>query len=242
MVGNKNNKDMKSRIQSILLACMALFCVSLASCTDDTLIEVSEKQEGQFFELTVDSSSPASRLELGQDGLSTQWEPGDRLVLIDKARKLAPIFLNCTLTEKSDEATFVSESGVPSGDYYVIYNYNEQLVYGHKGFQSVDKINTDDDLVLWSELNVAEGVSSATVELIHLYAKVRVELQNIPENNVGDSGIKVGMYSSKKGFPIYKQFTNDGLVDVEYGVNPKSMSYYSENTYFQSNRKLHNIP
>ena len=231
---------MKSRIQSILLACMALFCVSLASCTDDTLIEVSEKQEGQFFELTVNSSSPASRLELGQDGLSTQWEPGDRLVLIDKARKLAPIFLNCTLTEKSDEATFVSESGVPSGDYYVIYNYNEQLVYGHKRLQSIDNINKHDDLMLWNELTIEEGSSSAAVELKHLYAKVRIVLKNVPSDFDGG---QIGMYSSQKGFPVYKLFTSNGLVDAEYGYNPNSMNnWYGTNSYFASNRKLHNIP
>ena len=167
--------NMKSRIQSIMLACVALASAFFVSCSDDALVEEASRNYGdQPFELKVTQSGPNSRLELGQDGLTTQWEPGDKLVLIDKTRKLAPIFLNCTLEEKASTATFMSESGVPAGDYWVIYNYNENLAYGHKGFQSVEDINSHDDLVLWADLNIAEGSSSASVELKHLYAKIRV--------------------------------------------------------------------
>lgn len=231
---------MKIKFQSMMLACVALMGVFATSCTDDALVEASRNYGDQPFELTVSQSGSDSRLALEQDGLTTMWEPGDKLVLVDKTRTLAPIYLNCTLEEKAATATFMSESGVPAGDYYVIYNYNENLAYGHKGFQSVDDINSHDDLVLWAELNIAEGVSSATVELKHLYAKVRVELQNAPEDPAM-MGFQIGMYSSKKGFPVFKQFTSTGLVDAEYGYNPNSMNYNSNYTYFPSSRKFHNI-
>lgn len=223
-----------------MLACVALMGVFAASCTDDALMEASSNYGDQPFELTVSQSGPDSRLELGSDGLTTMWEPGDKLVLVDKTRSLAPIYLTCKLEEKASTATFVSESGVPAGNYYVIYNYNENLAYGHKGFQSVDDINSHDDLVLWADLNIAEGVSQASVELQHLYAKVRVVLENVPDNFF--SSLRIGMYSSKKGFPVFKQFTNTGLVDAEYGINPNSMYYNGNYTYFPSNRKFHNIP
>lgn len=234
---------MKLRIQSIKMACFALFCALFASCDDDALVEASQKYMGKF-ELTVTQANPESRLELGQDGLTTQWEPGDKLVLVDKTRTLAPIFLNCTLKEKSNTATFIAENGVPAGDYYVIYNYNENLAYGHKGFQSVDNINMNDDLVLWNELKIQEGDDNASISLQHLYAKVRVELKNMPNSEMNDGmgkGFTIGVYSSKKGFPAYKQFTSIGLVDAEYGYNPNSMSYMNNYTYFPSNRKYHNI-
>ena len=230
---------MKSKIQSIMLACVALTGAFFASCSDDALMEEASCNYGdQPFELKVTQAGPNSRLELGPDGLTTMWEPGDKLVLIDKERKLAPIYLNCTLEEKASSATFASESGVLAGEYYVIYNYNENLAYGHKGFQSLDNLNANDDLVLWNELNIAEGSSSASVELKHLYAKVRVVLENA-ENLY--QGVTIGMYSSKKGFPMYMQFAKDSLVNAEYGINPNSMNYTGNYTYFPSERKYHNI-
>lgn len=228
---------MKSRIQSIMLACVALTGAFMASCTDDALMEASEKYAGRPFELTVSQSAPDSRLALGQNGLFTEWEPGDKLVLVDKAGGKAPIYLTCTLSENASKAKFASESGVPSGDYYVIYNYNEDLAYTHKQFQSIEQINADDDLVLWAELNVPENTYSANVTLQHLYAKFTVELTGVPD---GLYNFHIGMYSSKKGFPVYQKFTSTGLVNAEYGIDPNSM-YSSNYTYFASNRKYHNI-
>lgn len=230
---------MKSRIQSMMKTYVALLCVAFASCTDDALVETSQKYAGKF-ELTVTQDNPDSRLALNQDGLTTQWEPGDKLVLVDKTRTLAPIFLNCTLDEPASSATFMAESGVPAGDYYVIYNYNENLVYGHKMFQSVDDINSHDDLVLWNELKILEGEDHASISLQHLYAKIRVELKNV--SGASGTGYHIGMYSSKRGFPVYKQFTGNGLVDAEYGVNTNSMTGVYNSTYIPSNRKYHNIP
>ncbi|MBR5542151.1 MAG: hypothetical protein IKU64_07335 [Bacteroides sp.] len=233
---------MKSRIKSMLLACVALTGAFFASCTDDALMEASENYAGRPFELTVQQSSNGSRLALGgENQLETVWEPGDQLVLVNKAGGKAPIYLTCTLAEgeTASSAKFTSESGVPSGDYYVIYNYNEDMVYSYKQFQTVDQINEKDELVLWANLNIPENTYSANVDLKHLYAMIRVELINMPENKPWD-GYQIGVYSSKKGFPMYRLFTNTAIVDAEYGPDPNSMYSYNY-TYFASNRKYHNI-
>lgn len=230
---------MKTRIQSILLACLALMGLIVTSCTDTALVEMSDNRgTDRPFTLTVHPSASDSRLALGADGLKTEWEPGDKLVLVDKNRTLAPIYLSCTLTENAESATFVSESGVPAGDYYVIYNYNDNLAYGHKPFQSIQDINDHDDLVLYNELSITEGASTASLSLTHLYAKVKVTLKNIPSDV---SEFQVGMYSSKKGFPVYLNFTSAGLVNAEYGENPNSLNHTSDYTYFPSNRRYHNV-
>lgn len=236
------NQIMKSIIRYSLLLCLALVCGFLASCADDLLVTPTTDTVGQPLELTVSQTTiPATRLELGQDGLTTVWQPRDQLVLVKKDRSSAPIYLNCTLTEPASSATFASESGVPAGDYWVIYNYNENLAYGHHSFSSVDEINEQNKLVLYGELNLTAGTSTASVEMHHLYAQVMVELKNVPDN-VDMSGYTIGMYSSKKGMPIYKQFAANGLVNAEYGVNPNDLNNYNNNsTYFPSDKRWHNI-
>lgn len=234
---------MKSITRYSLLFCLAWICMLFANCADD-IIQNDTTPTGKSFELKVSQSTvPATRLELGQDGLTTRWQPNDKLVLVDKARTKAPIYLTCTLTEPAASATFASESGVPAGDYWVIYNYNENLAYGHQGFSSVDEINTNNKLVLYGELNITEGTSSASVEMKHLYAQVRIQLKNIPNTNGNsNSNYTVGMYSSKKGLPVFKQFTANGLVNAEYGIDPNAMNNGSNtNTYFPSDKKWHNI-
>jgi hypothetical protein len=193
------------------------------------------------FELTVSSQSEAqSRMVLGNDGVTTAWKPGDQLVLVDKSGAKSPIYLDCTLEEgTASKATFVSESGVPAGAYWVIYNYNENLVYGNKTFESISDVNANDDLVLYAELNVVEGTSSASIEMKHLYALIRVVLKNLPNPN-SYHDCYVGMYSTQKGLSKYKQFTSSGLVNADYGYT-YSMSYgYTEN-YHPSDEKIHNM-
>lgn len=235
------NQIMKSITRYSLLLCLACVCGLLASCADDLLVTPTTAPVGQPLELTVSQATiPATRLELGQDWLTTVWQPRDQLVLVKKDRSSAPIYLNCTLTEPASSATFASESGVPAGDYWVIYNYNENLAYGHHGFSSVDEINEQNKLVLYGELNLTAGTSTASVEMHHLYAQVMVELKNVPDNFGYMSGCTVGMYSSKKGMPIYKQFTANGLVNAEYG-NPNDLNYDNNSTYFPSDKRWHNI-
>ena len=225
---------MKKVIQSTMMACLALICMCLASCNDEAIVDMSQSNEmGQPFRLTATQETP-SRLALGQDGLSITWEPGDQLVLVKKDRSIVPIYMNAELDAPAASATFVSETGVPSGEYWVIYNYNDDLAYTHQTFSSIENINNNDKLVLWGELTIVEGASSAEISLQHLYAKVRVELQNVPSSN---TWYKIGMYASKSGFPIFKQFIQTGMIDADYVYNNNSWEY----TYKASRRKYHNI-
>lgn len=221
--------------------CLILISTLFASCADEILLNEPDNLTGQRFELTTTQSAPTTRLELGQDGLTTQWQPNDKLVLVKKDRFAAPIYLTCTLTEPASSATFVSESGVPAGEYWVLYNYNENLAYGHQGFSSIEEINDQNKLVLYAELNITANTSQANVEMQHLYAQVKVELKNLP-NNVGMGNMTVGMYSSKKGMPVYKLFTANGLVNAEYGYDPNNLDNWNNaQTYFKSDKKYHNI-
>ena len=246
---------MKSRIKSMMLACVALTGAFFASCTDDALIEASDKYANRPFELTVVQTASNSRLALDPNGLTTKWEDDDQLVLVDKSGGKAPIFLACTeLTNGGEKAKFTSESGVPSGNYYVIYdnnyNNNESLVYGYKQFRSVEDINRNKDMVLWGELNILPNTYSANVELEHLYAKIKVKLENVPPYGSIDfsmTGFTIGMYSSQKGFPVNLMFPKNnpqqsGPVNAEYGVDPNNLNNWNnDKTYFPSDRKYHNI-
>ena len=228
---------MKKVIQSTMMACLALICMCLASCNDEAIVDMSQSDEiGQPFRLTATQETP-SRLALGQDGMTVKWDPGDQLVLVKKDRSIVPIYMNVELEEPSVSATFVSETGVPAGDYYVFYNYNDDWAYGHHGFSTIDDINNRDKLVLWGELTVTSGMSSADLQLKHLYAKVRVELENAPSQ----CHYKIGMYTSKSGFPIYQQFTQNGIVAVDYGRDWENSTWEERDYYFLTDRRFHNI-
>ena len=220
----------------ILIACWAFCCLLLMNCSDDAFLETSQSLNGRF-ELTVSKGDAATRLELGADGLSTKWEPGDKLALVDKARSQAPIFLSCTLTEPAETAKFVADGRVPAGDYWVIYNYNTDRAYSHCTFLSVDEINKQDKLTMYAELSVEAGDESANISLKHLYAMVKINLQNIPEI-YQDGNFKIGVYSSKKGFPMYKCFGEE-LINAEYGIDFSTLQYNS--SYFKSARRQHNV-
>ena len=114
---------MKRMIQKTWMACIVLMCVCFASCNDDAIVEASQSNEtGQPFRLTASQETP-SRLELGQDGMTIQWEPGDQLVLVKKDRSIVPIYMNAELDEPSTSATFVSETGVPAGEYSFVLGF-----------------------------------------------------------------------------------------------------------------------
>ncbi len=223
-----------------IFACLALAASALTGCVKENLEIQESAEECSQLVLTVtqEGADADTRLALGQNGLTTEWEPGDRLVLVNKARTKAPIYLTCSLESNSPTATFVSDGGVPADDYWVIYNYNEHLAYTHQPLSSIDDINEKDKLVLYGELTVTSSTSNATVTMKHLYAKLNLKLQNFPTNSI-EKDFHMGMYSSKKGMPIHSMFTPDGIVNAEYGIDPSSL--YGSMGYFKSDRKCHNI-
>ena len=217
---------MKAIITSTLTAAGLLLCMLLTGCTDEILVQEETIEEtGQPFTLTASQAAPATRLALGEDGLSTYWEKGDQLALVEKSCNKAPIYLTCTLEEETaTRATFTTRAGVPAGDYYVLYNYNKNLTYGHQRLSTIDEINSNDKLALWGELTVKKGDSSAIISLQHIYAKLRVFLKNLPE---GENCYRIGMYAAGKGFPIYRKLTSNGLEDYSGSTTAPKMRFHN---------------
>ena len=207
------NHIVKNSAQLLLASCLMF-----ATGCSDNLINSPESVEtsAHRFVLTACSSSPSTRMELGQDGITTQWQPGDQLVLLKKDGGSTPIYLTTTITEAASQATFESDGGVPAGDYWVIYNYNDNRTYENHTFSTVDEINSQKKLAMYASLNITSETSSATVNMQHMYAQITLNLTNAPNS----SGLRVGMYSNKKGFSMFKQFTANGFENADYGYNP----------------------
>ena len=227
------NHIVKNSAQLLLASCLMF-----ATGCSDNLINSPESVEtsAHRFVLTACSSSPSTRMELGQDGITTQWQPGDQLVLLKKDGGATPIYLTTTITEAASQATFESDGGVPAGDYWVIYNYNDNRTYENHTFSTVDEINSQKKLAMYSDLTVTSETSSKTVHMQHMYAQITLNLTNAPNS----SELRVGMYSTKKGFSMFKQFTANGFENADYGYNPNLMSSINQ-SYFPSKAKIHNL-
>ena len=216
---------MKTKLHVALYALVGFMLFS-TGCSEEQLIDEVTSQKVERFELTVNQAAPepSSRIALEGDGITTMWEPGDKLALVEKSRKNPPIYLTTTITQKAPTASFVASSGVPAGDYFVIYNYNDQLAYTHQGQMTINEINSRDKLVLWGELSISEGVSKASISLKHLYAKVKVELQNCSD----DYFERIGIYSTKKGFPFCAYFSDKGLVEAHLNNDTKQFEPFTD--------------
>lgn len=209
---------MKRFFQLVSMACL---CMCFASCNDEALVETSQPEAtGQSFRLIAKQQSP-SRLALGEDGMTLYWEAGDKLHLVDKNNRSKHYELLADLDdgERATEASFSSQERVPAGNYFVVNNYNQDLVYDHVPLKTVEEINTDKDLTVWGELKIEASDTSAEVALQHIYAKLRVVLKNTPAP-VGPNGpiydmLNIGIYAAgKTGFPYLNQITQNGLMDV----------------------------
>lgn len=216
---------MKRFFQLVSMACL---CICFVSCNDEALVETSQPEAtGQSFRLIAKQQSP-SRLALGEDGMTLYWEAGDKLHLVDKndPSKHYELLVDLEGDEQATEASFNSQGSVPAGEYHVVNKYNDKLVYGHIPLKSIEAINENEDLVVYGDLKVNSGDTSAEVSLKHLYAKLRVILQNAPEKDSESSSLQIGMYASgKTGFPILKQMTKVGLKNAIDEFNPQLTEY-----------------
>lgn len=221
--------------------CLLASCLILSAGCSDNLLEVPESIEtsAQRLVLTANTSSPTTRMELGQDGLTTQWEPGDQLVLYKKDGGTAPIYLNTNIQTASSSATFESDGGVPAGDYWVFYNYNDNRVFYTYDLASVDQINNDKRLSMYGEITVTQGMAQTSVTMNHMYAQVTIELNNLPALN-SYKDYTVGMYSPKRGFSTHQMFTSTGMENAENGYDPNSLNPW-QSTWFVSNVRHHNF-
>ncbi|MGN0309506.1 MAG: hypothetical protein ACI4C3_02800, partial [Bacteroides sp.] len=228
------NNILKHSAQLLLASCL----IFSAGCSDN-LIEAPESVEtsAQRLVLTASTSSPDTRMSLDQNGITTMWEPGDQLVLYKKSGGAAPIYMNTNIQTASSRATFESDGGVPAGEYWVFYNYNDERVFHTYDLASVDDINSQKRLSMYGEINVTQGVSNTSVVMKHMYAQVTIQLKNIPLNY--GTAYQVGMYSPSKGFSSYQMFTASGMVNAEHRFDPNSLNMgYA---WFASSVRSHNF-
>ena len=230
---------MKRIFKSALTISIMLISVCISSCTDDILQEAETSKSLPPFKLYVNQESP-SRLAIGEDGLSVVWEPGDQLVMVKKDKSGEPIYLDTDLEEVAFSATFTAGEGVPVGEYYVFYNYDKYIqdnwnnpVYTctHQGLIPTEEINDEDKLALWGEVSVKDGDSSASIVLKHIYAKVKISIKSLYTSDRWDS-FRIGMYTSKGGFPSHLMFTENGVTNAINNLG----SYFPSNSH-----KVHNI-
>lgn len=230
------NNILKHSAQLLLASCLILS----AGCSDN-LIEAPESVEtsAQRLVLTASTSSPDTRMSLDPaDGLKTMWEPGDQLVLYKKDGSQAPIYLSTKITSPSVSAKFESDAGVPSGAYWVIYNYHDDRAYYSHSLRSVNDINNENNLALYGELTVSTNVSQADITMKHMYAQVTIQLKNLASSNITPGYYQVGIYSPNKGFSLNQVLTPSGLQNAEYGRDPNSLDPWTY-SWFPSNVRSH---
>lgn len=224
------NNILKHSAQLLLASCLILS----AGCSDN-LIEAPESVEtsAQRLVLTASTSSPDTRMSLGQNGITTMWEPGDQLVLYKKSGGTAPIYMNTNIQTASSRAAFESDGGVPAGEYWVFYNYNDERVFHTYELASVDEINNQKRLSMYGEINVTQGMANASVTMKHMYAQVTIQLKNPPQLS---RSYQVGMYSPSKGFSSFQMFTASGMMNAAqggtfmgaYGWQPSDKYYHNK--------------
>lgn len=157
-----------------------------AGCSDKTMfqeVEDSEVSVGKGFMLhATNGSDTDTRLAFGEDGLTLKWEDGDQLYMVNQEGG-EPIPLTTSLSEPSSSAVFYSESAIPAGTYYVMYNnqslnFEEPMVFE----EPVDVIS---QLKMYSKdpLVIEEGAKEASVTLQHAQAMITFNLTNMPTDN-----------------------------------------------------------
>lgn len=174
-------------IQFCMMGALAIGIASFAAgCSDEAVfqeVEDSEISVGKGFTLyATNGSDTDTRLAFGEDGLSLKWEDGDRLYMVNQEGG-EPIPLTTSLSEPSSAAVFYSESAIPAGTYYVMYNnqnfdFEEPMVFKNPAdVISQLKMYSKDPLV------IKEGTKEASVTLQHAQAMITFNLTNMPTNN-----------------------------------------------------------
>jgi hypothetical protein len=227
---------MKTFKKSIYGLTICLLSLTTSSCTDDLKIsEESESDEVQYFELTVTQETPPStRLTMDADALTTTWDEGDQLVLVDKSGEQDDITLDCTITnEAKTKAKFYASRGVPAGDYWVVYNYPQDKIFYNWAAATIDNFNTKKSLSLLGELTVNSDEKKASINLQHLYAMLHFEFKNVPAEFKTTT---IGMYYHEKPF-----FLNKSLGSQMKGLVPLHNIVLSDNYNFGSSPTLYSL-
>lgn len=153
-----------------------------AGCSDKTMfqeVEDSEVSVGKGFMLhATNGSDTDTRLAFGEDGLTLKWEDGDQLYMVNQEGG-EPIPLTTSLSEPSSTAVFYSESAIPAGTYYVMYN-NQNFDFEEPMFQNSVDVTSQLKMYSKAPLVIEEGAKEANVTLQRAQAMITFNLTNMP--------------------------------------------------------------
>lgn len=225
--------------------CALVLLGMVTGCSDEVFLEEETVNSGEAPFVLYASCDPGTdtRLAFGEDGLSLKWENGDKLALIDVSdmgQTSSPIYLTTQLDEPSSTAVFRSEYAVPAGRYFVrsvaYTNYGKTerwMQFGTSEF-SLRDYETDyslQNLVDWQQypskdflyapvIEIAEGQVSATIELRHAFAMLKINLTG--GEQLADYGtLSIGMLCPTKAFPIFFQVDEAGEISQILVDSPK---------------------
>lgn len=220
-------------MKSIWALCLCLLGVSAFFSCSEELIDDGFAENGKRTNLTLTVSTATTRVAMGGDGMTMYWEPGDELMLINMANGDS-VRMTTDITEPSRTAKFQSELGVQAGNYYVTCNIDskgnsgssnprEPLCYETKinrvaeqpeEGSSVGKNTEARDFKLYGTLNVKDGDTEKSILLNHVYAKVKVELRNAPQDfSEGSKGtFRIGMAAEGAPFSTLNKLNIDSRV------------------------------
>ena len=197
------------RIPAIIFAAAA---VLLSGCNKG--ITISEEPgtgygNGAAFTLTATAEgTPDTKLGFDSDGLGMTWQPGDKLYLVDIAGVNKTVTLTTNITTPSKTASFSSSESVLTGNYLVLYGQNTlSLTYN---YSMTDLSKLQSRIRLYGSLSVADGQTSGSISLSHVFARLSFKFRNIPS---GLTNMSFGMAATSVGLPIASsgKITKDGL-------------------------------
>lgn len=157
-------------------------------------------QSSDVFTLNATYGADGTRVAFDDDGLGLTWQPGDCLYLVDVSGTNSTVTLVTHIAEPSKTAAFRSTSSVLSGDYVVVYGRNNMNINKSISMRPADRISSE--VVMCGSLSVADGQTSASITLSHVFAMLTFKFANLPVLSSMRLGMAVaedGMIEAGKG-------------------------------------------
>lgn len=210
-------------IPAIIFAAAA---VLLSGCNKG--ITISEEPgtgygNGAAFTLTATTGgAPDTKLGFDSDGLGMTWQPGDKLYLVDIAGVNKTVTLTTNITTPSKTASFSSSESVLKGNYLVLYGQN--TLSSAYNYSMTDLSKLQSRIRLYGSLSVADGQTSGSISLSHVFARLSFKFRNIPS---GLTNMSFGMAATSVGLPIasFGKITKDGLAFTSDYLVSQSFSW-----------------
>lgn len=178
-------------------------------------------QSSDVFTLNATYGADGTRVAFDDDGLGLTWQPGDCLYLVDVSGTNSTVTLVTHIAEPSKTAAFRSTSSVLSGDYVVVYGHNNIKIDKSISMRPADRISSE--VVMCGSLSVADGQTSASITLSHVFAMLTFKFANLPVLSSMRLGMAVaedGMIEAGKGEIDGKGYLSGSYTEFnEFGWN-----------------------